>query len=198
MVISIFSIKNKVTLQRPCSFYSGIPKEEEKEMTNLILVGMPACGKSIVGVVLAKTLNMDFMDTDILIQTKEGRLLQEMIDLYGNDYFCRAEENVLRHIDAAGTVIATGGSAIHYPEALTHLKKNGVVIYLKVSLETILERLDNITTRGVTLAPGETLTELYHRRIPLYEARSDITIEADKLSVEQTVEEIMKVKIRKE
>ncbi|QIB69283.1 shikimate kinase [Aminipila butyrica] len=161
-------------------------------MKNLILIGMPACGKSTVGVVLAKTVGMRFMDTDLLIQEREGALLQDLIDKKGNDYFQKVEEYVLRSIDTENTVISTGGSAVYYPEAIRHFKKKGLVVYLKVPFEAIEERLDNITTRGITMGPGQTLKDIYNLRIPLYEANADITVDTGDLTVEQTIEKIMK------
>lgn len=161
-------------------------------MGNIILVGMPACGKSIIGVVLAKTLKKQFIDTDLLIQERENKGLQEIIDTLGNDYFKKIEETILCEIDVENTVISTGGSAIYYPKALNHLKEKGTVIYMKVSLKTIKARLNNIKSRGVTLAPGETIAELYRDRIPLYEQRADIIIDTEGLSVEETVEKIIK------
>lgn len=160
-------------------------------MKNIILVGMPSCGKSTIGVVLAKTMNKGFVDTDILIQQAEGRTLQEIIDQEGNDYFHQVEERVLLDFDGAGYVVATGGSAIYFDRAMEKFKEKGIVVYLKVSLDTILERLNNIKTRGVTLEKGQTIADLYEQRIPLYEKHADAVIEGDGLSVEEVVEKIM-------
>lgn len=159
-------------------------------MSNLVLIGMPACGKSTVGVTLAKTLGMKFLDTDLLIQEREGALLQELIDTKGNDYFKKVEEYVLRSVETENTVISTGGSAVYYPEAMKHFKKNGKVIYLQVSYEEIEKRLNNITTRGITMAPGQTLRDLYDSRIKLYEMYADITIENNNANMEETVKKI--------
>ncbi len=160
---------------------------------NLILIGMPACGKSTVGVVLAKTMGMKFLDTDLLIQEREGALLQDLINQKGNDYFKKVEEYVLRSLATENTVISTGGSAVYYKEAMKHFKKNGLVVYIKVSFESIEKRLDNITTRGITMAPGQTLRDLYDNRIPLYEGNADIIVDTEGLTVEQTIEKIMKL-----
>lgn len=160
---------------------------------NLILIGMPACGKSTVGVVLAKTMGMKFLDTDLLIQEREGALLQDLINQKGNDYFKKVEEYVLRSLATENTVISTGGSAVYYKEAMKHFKKNGLVVYIKVSFESIEKRLDNITTRGITMAPGQTLRDLYDQRIPLYEGNADIIVDTEGLTVEQTIEKIMKL-----
>lgn len=159
-------------------------------MSNIILIGMPACGKSVTGVVLAKTLQKGFVDTDLLIQEKEGCALQRLIDEKGIQYFKAAEEVVLKELAVRDTVVSTGGSAVYYPKAMEKLKKNGTVIYLKVSLETVKQRLNNIRTRGVAMKKGDTIADLYARRIPLYEAYADIIIKADGLGVEETVEQI--------
>ncbi|WP_312092670.1 shikimate kinase [Aminipila sp.] len=162
-------------------------------MKNLILIGMPACGKSTVGVVLAKTLGMKFLDTDLLIQEREGALLQDLIDQKGDDYFKKVEEYILRSVDTENTVISTGGSAVYYPEAIKHFKKKGKIVYIKVPYDTIEQRLDNITTRGITMAPGQTLRDLYEMRVPLYEINADVTVDTDGLTVEQTIERIIEL-----
>lgn len=160
-------------------------------MQNVILVGMPSCGKSTVGVVLAKTMNKGFVDTDILIQQREKKTLQEIINEQGNDYFHRVEESVLMDFDGENYVVATGGSAIYFDRAMEKFRGNGRIIYLQVSLDTVLERLSNIKTRGVTLEKGQTLADLYEERIPLYEKHADITITSDGCTVEDVVEKIV-------
>lgn len=162
-------------------------------MKNVILVGMPACGKSTVGVVLAKTMNKGFVDTDILIQQAESRTLQEIIDQEGNDYFHHVEERVLLDFDGEDYVVATGGSAIYFDRAMDKFKEKGVVVYIKVTLDTILERLNNIKSRGVTLEKGQTIADLHEQRIPLYQKHADMVVEADGLSVEEVVEKIVEL-----
>ncbi len=162
-------------------------------MKNVILVGMPACGKSTIGVVLAKTMNKGFVDTDLLIQQKEGKTLQDIINEHGNEYFHNVEESVLLETDVDNYVIATGGSAIYFDRAMEHFKENGKIIYIKVTLETILERLNNIKTRGVTLGKGQTIEDLYRQRVPLYEKHADIVVEAENLHIEEIVEKIIEV-----
>ena len=160
-------------------------------MENIVLVGMPSSGKSTVGVVLAKTMNKGFVDTDILIQQREGCTLQDIINEKGNDYFHQVEEQVLLDFHGKNYVVATGGSAIYFDRAMDHFKETGKIVYLKVSLDTVLTRLNNIKTRGVTLAKGQTLEDLYNLRIPLYEKHADIVIDADGMTVEEVVESIM-------
>lgn len=158
--------------------------------SNIILIGMPACGKSTVGVVLAKTVNKGFLDTDLLIQQREGRRLQEIIDAEGNDYFRRVERSVLLDFNGSGQVVATGGSAVYFEDAMEHFRRDGVVVYLKVSLDNILERMNNIRTRGISIDKGQTIEELYLERVPLYEKYADITVDSDGCTVEQVIEKI--------
>ena len=143
---------------------------------NIVLIGMPGCGKSTVGVILAKVMGMEFCDTDIVIQQKEGRKLQEIIDTEGNDKFLECEERALVSLDIDGAVIATGGSAVYSDAAMKHLKENGRVVYLKVSAGEIERRLADFAARGVAIKDGMTVKDLYNERIPLYEKYADITV----------------------
>jgi shikimate kinase len=146
-------------------------------MKNIILIGMPGAGKSTVGVILAKTLGRNFIDTDIAIQEHAGRLLQEIIDTEGPDAFLKIEEKTILSRHFHNSVIATGGSVVFSGKAMEYLKKEGVVIYLKISFEEMVKRLNNITTRGIVLIAGQSLLDMYHQRIPLYEKYADITID---------------------
>ncbi len=157
-------------------------------MKNLILTGMPACGKSTLGVVLAKTLGMKFVDTDLLIQEVENCKLQEIIDERGMQEFLRIEEKVLSEIEAENSIISTGGSAVYSDKAMKHLGTIGDVVYIKLSLDEIERRLNNIKTRGIAMKPGETLADLYNMRVPLYEKYADITIETEGMGIEESIE----------
>ena len=160
-------------------------------MNNIILIGMPACGKSTVGVVLAKTMGKAFLDTDLLIQDREGDLLQNLIDRFGHNRFLEMEEVAIKSVDAYNTVIATGGSVVYSKAGMEHLKNLGTVVYIKLSYDTIESRLHNISTRGIAMEKGKTLKGLYDERIPLYEQYADIIIDAENLSVEQVIEKII-------
>lgn len=161
-------------------------------MKNIILIGMPSCGKSVTGVVLAKTLKMKFIDTDLLIQEAAGKGLQNIISEDGIDAFKKLEEKILKELNVENAVISTGGSAIYYDEAMKHLKENGVAVYIKANLKTIKSRLRNIKTRGVAMGKGQTLDDLYKQRVPLYEKYADITvITNNKRHMEDTVADIM-------
>lgn len=160
-------------------------------MKNIILIGMPGAGKSTVGVVLAKKLGYAFMDADLVIQAREGKLLHEIISEQGVEGFWQVEEEVNESILAERTVIATGGSAVYGDRAMTHYKGIGKVVYLALPLEDIRERLGDLDERGVTLREGQDLTALYEERIPLYEKYADITINCEKLSIREVVEKIV-------
>ena len=161
------------------------------EKTNIILTGMPGSGKSTCGVLAAKALCMEFLDTDLLIQSGENMSLQDIINNKGIDYFSRAEEQALLSIHNKGCVIATGGSAVYYEKAMEQLKEGGMVVYLKISCREMEARIKNITTRGILLHPGESLQDMFHNRETLYERYADAVIDCGQLTIEQTVEAIV-------
>ena len=150
---------------------------------NIVLTGMPASGKSTVGVILAKILGMDFIDTDIVIQRREGARLSEIIEKQGIEGFLKIEEQAVLSINVQNTVIATGGSVIYSSRAMEHLSDNGSIVYLKVSKEEILKRLKDISERGVVLKPGETIEEMFDARALLYGKCADITVTEDGFSI---------------
>ncbi len=157
---------------------------------NIILIGMPGVGKSSVGVVLAKALGYGFIDSDLVIQKAEGRLLKDIIAREGHDGFLRIENRINAGITAERSVIATGGSAVYGREALEHLTGIGIVVYLRASYETVSARLSNLEGRGVAMREGQSLLDLYNERIPLYERWGEIAVGMDGLSIEQAVREI--------
>lgn len=161
-------------------------------LKNIILIGMPGVGKSTVGVVLAKVLGFEFLDSDLLIQKQEKRLLPEIIESEGLDGFIEIENQINASIDAEHCIIATGGSAVYGKEAMEHLKKIGTVVYLKVSYETLKDRLGDLKNRGVAMKDGITLHDLYEERCPLYEQYADIVVDEEHLDIRATVEQIMK------
>lgn len=161
-------------------------------MGNIIFIGMPAVGKSTIGVVAAKRLGYKFLDTDILIQEREGKLLREIIEEKGTEGFLEIEDAVNAGVDAEHTVISPGGSVIYCKNAMRHYKKIGTVVYLKVSYDTISKRLGNAKNRGVVLREGQSLFDLYQERTALFEQYADITICEDGLSLEETIAEVLK------
>lgn len=160
-------------------------------MNNVTLIGMPGVGKSTLGVVLAKILGYQFLDSDLLIQNEEKRRLSQIIEEEGTEGFKAIENRVNASIRTDSTVIATGGSVIYCSEAMEHLKSIGKVVYLKVSLEQLSRRLGNLKCRGVLLAEGQTLEELYEERIPLYERYADIVVDEDGKDLEASLQAVL-------
>lgn len=158
--------------------------------SNIVLIGMPGCGKSTVGVVLAKNMGLRFMDSDICIQEQEDRLLHEIITQEGMEGFLAIENKVNAGLDVKKHVIATGGSAIYGAEAMKHLGEIGTIVYLKLPYEDIKERLGDLVKRGVALKGGQTLLELYEERIPLYEKYAEITVDCHGKAIRDIVAEI--------
>ena len=156
-------------------------------MDNIILIGMPGAGKSTVGVLLAKTLGYAFLDTDLVIQQREGALLQPLVDSLGVEAFLDVEADAICSVECRGTVIAPGGSAVCRERAMSHLKALGRIVYLHLPLEELERRLSNISTRGIAMAPGETLADLFARRAPLYRNYADLTVDVGRQSLEETV-----------
>ena len=157
--------------------------------SNIVLIGMPGAGKSTVGVVLAKTAALEFVDTDLLIQKQTGKKLQEIIDNDGIDAFLKIEGEIISRVDCKNSVIATGGSAVFSENAMNNLRRDGVIVFLDVPLAVIKRRVDNITTRGIAMKPGETLETVYNERLPLYKKYADITV--DLADTEHTVKKIL-------
>ena len=162
----------------------------DKQHRNITLIGMPAAGKSMVGVLLAKRLGYSFIDTDIVIQEQEGRLLKEIIAQDGLDGFLAVENRVNASLTPRRAVIAPGGSVIYGREAMEHLKEIGTVVYLRVAYDALEKRLGNLKDRGVALRDGMTLRDLYEERTPLYEKYADITIDEAGKSAGDVVDEL--------
>lgn len=162
-------------------------KKSNKMKSNVILIGMSGAGKSTLGVLLAKALGKSFTDTDIMIQQRDGRLLQDIIDTDGVDSFLRIEEETVCSAEFDSAVIATGGSVVYSETAMEKLKENGVCVYLHVGFDELSSRLNNITTRGIVFKNAHTLREVYEERLPLYERYADITVYCDGQSIEESV-----------
>lgn len=162
-------------------------------MKNIILIGMPGAGKSTVGVILAKVLGLHFIDSDLLIQEREQCLLKDIIERDGLEGLIAVEEQVNESIHTDNAVIATGGSVIYGPRAMEHLRDIGIVVYIKLSYETIESRLGNIRQRGVVLRNGQDLQSLYEERCPLYEKYAHVIVDAEGLDMEELMEEIARI-----
>ena len=160
--------------------------------SNIVLIGMPGVGKSTTGVVLAKIENMDFLDCDLLIQSRYGRTLQQLIDDHGPEGFRELEGETLASIEATGTVVATGGSAIYSAGAMTHLEQQGVIVYLETAYDSLVERLGDLHERGVVLIEGisSDLRSQYDERLPLYEQWAEVTVNVDGLDITSAARKI--------
>ncbi len=154
---------------------------------NIVLIGMPGCGKSTIGVLLAKALMLDFVDTDLLIQNRFNKKLSEIINSEGLEVFKQKESLVLSELCCDSTVIATGGSAVYSELGMKNLKKNSKTVYLKLSPDEIEKRIKNIKTRGIVMEKGDTIAKLFSERAPLYEKYADITLNCSQLSIEECV-----------
>lgn len=162
-------------------------------MKNIILIGMPGCGKSTIGVILAKTLGMNFVDTDLIIQQREGRLLQDIIDTDGLEKFLDIEKAAILSQTYKNSVISTGGSAVFRETAMNYLKNDGTVIFIDVLPKTLKNRLSNIKTRGIAAKKGENIDDIYKERLALYQKYADYTLKIDSESVETSVEGIIRI-----
>ena len=158
---------------------------------NVVLIGMPAVGKSTIGVLLAKALGYLFVDTDLIIQAGEGVTLQEIIDKKGLAFFRGVEERYICSLDCHCHVIATGGSAVYSTKAMAHLGENGLIVHLDIDLESLEQRLADIGNRGVVMDPGQTIGDLYNKRRPLYLQYGRIAVHCQDLSPDQIVGRIM-------
>lgn len=162
----------------------------EHNEKNIILIGMPAAGKSTIGVILAKVLGYNFVDSDLLIQEETGMLLKEIIKKRGIEGFISLEDSVNSRIDVSRSVIATGGSAVYGENAMRHFRDIGIIVYLKVPYDVLIERLDDIHRRGVVLRLGQSMEELFEERTVLYEKYADITIDEAGKTAEEILNEI--------
>jgi len=160
-------------------------------MKNIVLIGLPGAGKSTIGVILAKTLGMNFIDTDITIQENTGRLLQTIINEDGPERFLEIEEQSILGLKVINAVIATVGSVVYSDKAMNHLGSGSIVVYLKISFEEMRKRLRNIKTRGVVMIPGQSLHDMVTQRVPLYERYADVTIDCTDDQFENVVEKVV-------
>ncbi|MDR3344874.1 MAG: shikimate kinase [Oscillospiraceae bacterium] len=166
----------------------------QAEKTNIVLIGMPAGGKSTAGVLLAKTIGKDFCDTDLLIQQRTGALLSDILRERGIDGFLQAEDEALLSVEVQNTVIATGGSAVYCERGMAHLRESGRVFFLDIPPEEAARRIADITARGVVARQGQSIAELYAERLPLYQRWADVTIPAMGYTAEELVAELARLR----
>ena len=158
---------------------------------NIVLIGMPAAGKSTIGVLLAKATSRDFLDTDVYLQARERRSLREILEAEGIAGFRRIEEDSVLTIDRHGTVIATGGSVVYGARAMAHLKATGTVVYLELPLQILARRIQDFAGRGVVMSRDQTLEDLLAERDPLYRRYADITVDCQAATHEEVLDRVL-------
>jgi shikimate kinase len=165
--------------------------KQAAKYTSIILIGMPGAGKSTVGVMLAKQTCRSFVDTDVLIQSSQGRPLQDIVDREGYLALRATEEQVILQFECSNCVIATGGSAVYSAAAMTHLKQHGIVVFLHAELPVLETRVHDLDTRGLARRPDQSFRELFEERVPLYMKYADVTIKCGHLNHEEVCERII-------
>jgi shikimate kinase len=168
------------------------PAAMTKDKSNIVLIGMPGSGKSTIGIILAKMTARNFIDTDILIQLQEGRSLQNIVDTDGHMALRKVEEEVLLSVNCRNHVIATGGSAAYSHTAMSHLRENGIVVFLHATMDTLKARIRNFATRGLAKRPDQSFADLFDERLAIYLRYADITIPSDTLTQEDICTKILK------
>ena len=159
---------------------------------NLVLIGMPGSGKSTVGVLLARRTSRDFLDTDVLIQSREGRSLQAIVDADGYRALRRIEERILAGLKCSATVVATGGSAVYSAAAMDHLGAGGIRIFLNADLASLRERIRDFATRGLAKRAGQSFEQLFEERLPLYRRYADLTVDTTGRSHDEVCEAVLR------
>lgn len=162
-----------------------------KKKSNIVLIGMPGSGKSTVGVILAKMTKKSYVDTDVLIQTTEGRTLQDIVDNDGHMVLRQIEEKVLLSVNCTSHVIATGGSAAYSAVAMSHLQQDGIIIFLHAEIATLRNRIQNFDTRGLAKRPDQSFSSLFRERFDLYSKYADVTVTCDELTQEEVCSHII-------
>ncbi len=159
--------------------------------TSLILVGMPGAGKSTIGLLLAKHLAKDFVDTDLLIQLSAGKTLDDILREQGYLALRELEEQVLLNAQYSNHIIATGGSAVYSSAAMQHLRQFGLVVFLDVTQESLEKRIHNMDTRGIAKRPEQSFADVFHERRELYLQYADVVIDGSHKSQDELVDEII-------
>ena len=159
---------------------------------NIVLIGMPGSGKSTCGVLLSKILYKDFVDTDLVIQQREGKRLQQIINEKGAEAFAATEDETVSSLEYENTVIATGGSVVCHENAMKNLARNAVIVYLRISYDGMMSRINDIGSRGILLNEGESMRDMFEFRRPLYEKYAQITVDCEEQGIADNVDRIVK------
>lgn len=166
-------------------------KTRDHRFSTISLIGMPGAGKSTVGVLLAKALGLDFIDTDLLIQSSRRATLQEIIDVEGYLSLRDIEEQVILAETFSNTVISTGGSVVYSAHIMSHIRATGPAIFLDVPFDEIDRRINNLDDRGIARSSDQTMEDVFRERQPLYQLYADITVAASGGTIEDTVARII-------
>ena len=146
-------------------------------MKNIVMIGMPGTGKSVVGRALADRLGYTFIDVDDLIAEAAGKSLPEILRTEGLEAFLELEGRIGASIVCENTIIATGGSMVLSAEAMDHLRKNSVTVWLETPISRISGRMPaDLTDRGIAAAPEMNIREIYEQRKPLYTKYADLIV----------------------
>lgn len=155
------------------------------------LIGMPGSGKSTIAALLAERLGRETIDGDAEMEAAEGRTLQQIIDAEGTEAFRAIEERVLCGLDARGAIVSPGGSVIYYPKAIEHLRSLGPIVALDMSCAELEARIDNMESRGIVFAPGQTFADLYAERAPLYRQYADHIVVCNGQTPQETLQSVL-------
>ena len=161
------------------------------QTNTVVLIGMPGAGKSTLGFLLAKELGLDFIDTDVSIQVREGKTLQHISDEKGYLALRDIEEQVLLTENITGKVVSTGGSAVYSDAGMAHLKQDSVVVFLDVPLAELEQRISNFSTRGIARRPDQSFDDLFDERSTLYQRYADIRLDCSSLSVDEVLQKTL-------
>ncbi len=157
----------------------------------VVLIGMPGAGKSTIGILLAKELGLDFLDTDISIQVQQGKTLQQISDQSGYMALRQYEEQVLLSEDIAGKVVSTGGSAVYSEAGMARLKAGATVVFLDVTLPELERRVSNFASRGIACRPDQSFADLFAERQVLYQQYADISLDCSNLGIDEVLQTLM-------
>lgn len=160
-------------------------------MDHIVFIGMPGCGKSTLASAIASCTPLRFVDGDAEIEKRTGEPLSVTLSRLGQEAFLRLEEEALVSLPLSGTVFAPGGSAVYSPDAMAHMKRNALTVYLHVPLETLEKRVGPLDARGVVMHCGSSFEDLYRERAPLYARYADLTLETEGLTVREVLEQLL-------
>ncbi len=157
----------------------------------IVLIGMPGAGKSTLGILLAKEMGYDFIDTDISIQVHTGKTLQNIIDETDYLNLRNIEEKILLATDCHNKVVATGGSVVYSKAGMQHLQQQAVIVFLDTPLNELRDRIQNYDTRGIARRPDQSLEDVFNERQVLYKKYAEISIKCTGLNQNETLEKIL-------